>query len=56
MTALDRMIAAVPMLPEVIGALVKCENYIANTEGELGIELDCGKTSRAILAKLETNP
>lgn len=43
-----RLIAAAP---EMLAALEHCLNFIANTEGELGITLDSGDAARAAIAK-----
>lgn len=37
--------------PELYAALVKCLNFIENTESELGIQLTSGMEARAALAK-----
>lgn len=45
-----RLIAAAP---ELLEAAKKALNFIANTESELGIELDCGDSLRSAIAKAE---
>lgn len=37
--------------PELLAAAQKALNYVANTEGELGITLDSGDALRAAIAK-----
>lgn len=37
--------------PDLYAALERAENYIANTESELGLTLPCGDAARAALAK-----
>ncbi len=46
----SQLIAAAPDLLE---ALKRCENFIANTEGELGLTLNSGELARAAIAKAE---
>lgn len=41
---------------ELAKALERCLNYIENTEGELGITLDCGDKARAAIAKAGGEP
>lgn len=48
--------ALLACIREQQAALEKCRNYIANTECELGIELDCGVAARAVLTKYEVKP
>ena len=43
-----RLIAAAP---DMLEALKRCENYIANTESAIGIALPCGETARAAITK-----
>lgn len=45
-----KVIAAIPSADGLREAAQKALNYIENTEGELGITLDCGDTLRAALA------
>jgi hypothetical protein len=37
--------------PELLEALKRCQNFIANTEREMGETLECGETARAAIAK-----
>jgi hypothetical protein len=39
--------------PDLLEAAKKALNYIANTEGELGIKLDSGDALRAAIARAE---
>lgn len=40
---------------EMLAALKLAENFIANTEGELGIELDSGIAARAAIARAQSS-
>lgn len=43
-----RLIAAAP---DLLDALERCLNFIANTESEMGVTLECGDKARAAIAK-----
>ncbi|MGX7895506.1 hypothetical protein [Tsuneonella sp. HG222] len=45
------IVRACNAFPELVEALERCQNFIANTEGEIGDTLECGELARAALAK-----
>lgn len=53
---LDRQADAIGVLREkldaAVEALERCENFIANTESEIGDTLECGEKARATLTHI----